>query len=155
MIFMLHEFVLAGRKVKLWQRQGESYSHVLMKALGYAMFVKKYPDLEIETPVDLRYTPDLFVVGEDREFKFWGECGQNSIRKTVWLLKHTRTEKLVLFKIGQNTDSLIKLLREEIEEKYRPPERVSLINFVKEIVDLTATKQIEKVSKDWYAETEI
>src|SRR5689334_17536819 len=107
MIFMLHEFVLAGRKIKLWQRQGESYGHVLMKALGYTMFVKQYPDLAIETPVDLRYKPDLIVLGEDREFKFWGECGQNSIRKTVWLLKHTRTEKLVLFKIGQQTDSLI------------------------------------------------
>jgi hypothetical protein len=153
MIFMLHEFVLAGRKVKLWQRPGESYQHILMKALGYAMFVKKYPTLEIETSVNLRYKPDLVVFNEHREFKFWGECGQNSIRKTVWLLKHTRTEKLVLFKIGQNTDSLIKQLRAEIKVKYRPPQRVSLINFVKEIIDLTATKQIEKVSKDWYSET--
>ncbi|HRH45750.1 MAG TPA: hypothetical protein PKY82_29180 [Pyrinomonadaceae bacterium] len=152
---MLHEFVLAGQKVKLWQRPGESYQHILMKALGYAMFVKQYPNLEIEIKVDLRYKPDLVVFNENREFEFWGECGQNSIRKTVWLLKHTRTEKLVLFKIGQNTDSLIKQLQTEIEEKYRPPGRVQLINFVKEIADLTATKQIEKVSRDWYRETEI
>lgn len=152
---MLHEFVLAGQKVKLWQRLGESYQHILMKALGYAMFVKQYPNLEIEIKVDLRYKPDLVVFNENREFEFWGECGQNSIRKTVWLLKHTRTEKLVLFKIGQNTDSLIKQLQTEIEEKYRPPGRVQLINFVKEIADLTATKQIEKVSRDWYRETEI
>lgn len=152
---MLHEFVLAGQKVKLWQRPGESYQHILMKALGYAMFVKQYPNLEIEIKVDLRYKPDLVVFSANRDFKFWGECGQNSIRKTVWLLKHTRTEKLVLFKIAQNTDSLIKQLQTEIEEKYRPSGRVQLINFVKEITDLTATKQIEKVSRDWYRETEI
>jgi len=152
---MLHEFVLAGQKVKLWQRPGESYQHILMKALGYAMFVKQYPNLEIEIKVDLRYKPDLVVFSANREFKFWGECGQNSIRKTVWLLKHTRTEKLVLFKIGQNTDSLIKQLQTEIEAKYRPSGRVKLINFVKEIMDLTANKQIEKVSRDWYRETEI
>lgn len=152
---MLHEFILAGKKVKLWQRTGESYQHILMKALGYAMFVGKYPDLEIETKVNLRYKPDLIVYSDDRDFKFWGECGQNSIRKTVWILKHTRTEKMVLFKIGLNTDSLIKQLREEIEEKYRLKGRLSLINFVSEIVDLTADKQIEKVSKDWYLETEI
>lgn len=152
---MLHEFVLAGNKVKLWQRVGESYQHVLMKALGYAMFVDEYPDLEIEIRVNLRYKPDLIVFSETRDFKFWGECGQNSIRKTVWLLKHTRTEKLVLFKIGQNTESLVKQLREEIEAKYRLAGRVRLINFVSEIMDLTATKQIEKVSKDWYSETEI
>lgn len=152
---MLHEFVLAGKKVKLWQRLGESYQHVLMKALGYAMFVNDYPNLEIETTVDLRYKPDLVVFSETRDFKFWGECGQNSIRKTAWLLKHTRTEKLVLFKIGQNNESLIKQLRAEIEAKYRPTGRVLLINFVSEIINLTATKQIEKVSRDWYSETEI
>lgn len=152
---MLHEFVLASQKIKLWQRHGESYQHVLMKALGYAMFVETYPNLEIETKVDLRYKPDLVVFGANREFKFWGECGQNSIRKTVWLLKHTRTEKLVLFKIGLNTESLIKQLRAEIAPKYRPSGRVSLINFVSEIMDLTATKQIEKVSRDWYSEMEI
>lgn len=152
---MLHEFVLAGNKVKLWQRHGESYQHVLMKALGYAMFIEKYPKLEIETKVDLRYKPDLVVFGENREFKFWGECGQNAIRKTVWLLKHTRTEKLVLFKIGLNTESLIKQLRDEIDAKYRPAGRVLLINFVSGIMDLTATKQIEKVSRDWYLERDI
>lgn len=119
------------------------------------MFVGKYPDLEIETKVNLRYKPDLIVYSDDRDFKFWGECGQNSIRKTVWILKHTRTEKMVLFKIGLNTDSLVKQLREEIEEKYRPKGRLSLINFVSDIVNLTADKQIEKVSKDWYLETEI
>ncbi|MEK7725033.1 MAG: hypothetical protein AAB336_11820 [Acidobacteriota bacterium] len=152
---MLHEFILVGNKVKVWQRTGESYQHILMKALGYAMFVGKYPDLEIETSVNLRYKPDLIVFSEERNFKFWGECGQNSIRKTVWILKHTRTEQMVLFKIGQNVNSLIKQLREEIQEKYRPSGRISLINFVSDIVNLTATKQIEKVSKDWYSETVI
>lgn len=119
------------------------------------MYVGKYPDLEIETSVNLRYKPDLIVFSEDRNFKFWGECGANSIRKTVWILKHTRTEQLVLFKIGMNTESLIKQLRTEIEEKYRPKGRISLINFVSEIVNLTANKQIEKVSRDWYSETQI
>ena len=152
---MLHEFGLSGKKIKLWQKTGESYQHILMKALGYAMFVGKYPDLEIETAVNLRYKPDLIVLSEDRQFKFWGECGLNSMRKTAWLLKHTQTEKFVLFKIGQNVDSLIKQLREEIEEKYRPSGRISLVNFVSDIVNLTATKQIEKVSKDWYSEIEI
>jgi hypothetical protein len=152
---MLHEFILAGRKIKLWQRTGESYQHILMKALGYAMFVGEYPDLQVETAVNLRYKPDLIVFSNDRSFEFWGECGANSIRKTVWILKHTRTEKLVLFKIGMNAESLIKQLRAEIEPKYRPSGRIVLINFVSEIVNLTADKQIEKVSKDWYSETEI
>ena len=40
---MLHDFQLTGERVRLWQRPGESYEHILMKALGYAMFIGKYP----------------------------------------------------------------------------------------------------------------
>jgi len=152
---MLHDFHLAKRRARLWQRAGESFEHILMKALGYAMFVGEYPHLEIETKVGLRYKPDLIAQNENGEFDFWGECGQNSIRKTRWILKHTRTEKLVLFKIGCNAEQLIKQLREEIPAKYRAGNKLILINFVPEIAGLTATRQIEKVSREWFSETVI
>ncbi len=152
---MLHDFNLAGNRVRLWQRTGESYEHILMKALGYAMFVREFPTLEIEIKVGLRYKPDLIARDAAGNFLFWGEAGANSIRKTSWILKHTRTEKLVLFKIGQNVKTLIEQLREVIPAKYRADSRFMLINFVKDIVDLTASKQIEKVSSDWFTEYKI
>lgn len=152
---MLHDFQLAGERVRLWQRPGESYEHVLMKALGYAMFVKKYPRLEIEKTVNLRYKPDLIVQNGERDFEFWGECGQNAIRKTHWILKHTRTEKLALFKIGINAEQLVKQIHTEIPEKYRQKNRLILINFVNNIVKLTESKQIAKVSQDWFSEWKI
>jgi hypothetical protein len=152
---MLHDFQLAKRKVRLWQRSGESYEHILMKALGYAMFAEKYPTLEIEVRVGLRYKPDLVARDATGEFLFWGEAGANSLRKTAWLLKHTRTKTLALFKIGQSANQIVAQLREEIPAKYRANERLILINFVSDIVNLTAAKQIEKVSKDWFTETKI
>ncbi len=152
---MLHDFNLAGKRVRLWQRTGESYEHVLMKALGFAMFVGNYSNLEIETKLGLRYTPDLIALSEKSDYAFWGECGLNSIRKTHWILKHTRTEKMVLFKIGFNAESLRKQLREEIPEKYRADGRLQIINFVSKIVKLTESKQIAKVSKDWFSKFEI
>jgi len=152
---MLHDFNLAGKRIRLWQRIGESYEHILMKALGYAMFVGKYPNLEIETKLGLRYTPDLIAFNAKIDFSFWGECGQNSIRKTHWILKHTRTDEMVLFKIGINAEQLIKQIREEIPQKYRADGRLKLINFCNNIVKLTETKQIEKVEKDWFDEFEI
>jgi len=152
---MLHDFQLAGERVRLWQRPGESYEHVLMKALGYAMFARKYPRLEIEKVVGLRYKPDLIVQNGERDFDFWGECGQNAIRKTHWILKHTRTEQFALFKISANAEQLVKQVREEIPEKYRPKNRLILINFVNNIVKLTESKQIAKVSQDWFSETKI
>jgi hypothetical protein len=103
----LHIFELAGRDVRLWQRVGETYGHVLLKALGYAMFVEDYPRLEIERGVGLRYKPDLVELNEatgrrmraGARIRFWGECGLVTMRKVAWLLKHGDTERLVLFKI--------------------------------------------------------
>ncbi len=152
---MLHDFNLAGKRVRLWQKNGESYEHILMKALGFAMFVGEYSNLEIETKLGLRYTPDLIAFDAKNDYAFWGECGLNSIRKTHWILKHTRTEQMILFKIGFNTVSLIKQLREEIPEKYRANGRLRIINFVNKVVKLTESKQIAKVSKDWFEEFEI
>lgn len=150
---MLHDFQLAGRRMRLWQRQGESDEHVLMKALGFAMFVEQFPTLEIEVKIGLRYKPDLIARNAAGEFLFWGECGSNSLRKTNWILKHARAERLVLFKINQNVEPLVKQLREEIPPKYRGQNRLVLINFVGGIVDLTASKQIEKVPEIWFSET--
>lgn len=152
---MLYDFELRGRRVRLWQRPGESYEHILMKALGFVMFVDEFPNLEIEVKVGLRYKPDLVAQNERGEFIFWGECGANSVRKTVWLLKHARVEKLVLFKIGQNVRQLIEQLREEIAPRYRVNGKLSLINFNSDIVHLTADRKIDFISSDWYSETKI
>lgn len=150
---MVHDFQLAGRRARLWQRPGESYEHVLMKALGYAMFVEDFPEMEIEKKVGLRYKPDLVAVGENNKFVFWGEAGDNSFRKTFWLLKHAPVEKLVLFKIARSETQFLKQLRSEIPPKYRADGKLVLVNFVSRIKDLTASKQIEKVSKDWFTRT--
>lgn len=152
---MLYDFELKGRRVRLWQRTGESYEHILMKALGFVMFVDDFPNIEIEKRVGLRYKPDLVAQNESGEFIFWGECGANSVRKTVWLLKHARVEKLVLFKIGQNVRQLIEQLREEIAPRYRVNEKLSLINFNNDIVELTAERKIDFIPSDWYTETKI
>lgn len=148
---MLHDFQLAGERIRLWQRTGESYEHILMKALGYAIYVQKFPHLEIETKVGLRYKPDLVARDTANNFLFWGEAGENSMRKTRWLLKHANVGQLVLFKIGINSEQLAKQLRVEIPAKYRSSEKLVLINFVSGIVELTADKQIEKVSPDWFS----
>lgn len=152
---MQHTFELKNQRKRLWQRRGESYGHVLMKALGYAMYVGRYPHLEIEARVGLRYKPDLVARREKREFEFWGECGQNTIRKTAWLLKHTRTKEFALFKIGFNAEPLVEQLRRGIPRRYRPDKRLVLINFVGDVIGLTVDKKIEKVPDEWFEKFEI
>ena len=96
-----------------------------MKALGYAMFVGEYPQLEIELHVGLRYKPDLVARGAGdghaagARFAFWGECGMVTMRKVAWLLKHGQVARLVLFKTGCSAAALAR----ELREATRPRER--------------------------------
>ena len=147
---MLYDFELAGRRVKLWKRLGESYEHILMKALGYAMYVEQYPGLEIEARVGLRYRPDLVARDTTGRFLFWGECGAASLRKTVWLLKHSGTARLVLFKIDSNIGQLAEELRSAVPQRSRPLGRALLINFRPEIVSLTMERRVARVEENWY-----
>ena len=155
---MLYDFELAGRRVRLWQRPGETYGHVLMKALGCAMFVGEFPPLEIERHVGLRYKPDLVALGGeggDKRFAFWGECGMVSVRKVTWLLKHGGVERLVLFKIDVNAGALVEELRSAIGARYRPKGRLSLVNFACDIDAGAAERRVARVPRDWYATTEV
>ena len=155
---MHYDFELAGRRVRLWQRLGEGYGHVLLKALGYAMFVGEFPALEIERRVGLRYKPDLVAQndeGGERRFAFWGECGMVSMRKVAWLLKHGGAARLVLFKIDTNVVALSAELRGAVESRYRPAGRLQVVNFNADIVEQTSNRKIARVPPIWYTKTEI
>lgn len=150
---MLHDFDLAGRRVRAWQRPGESYEHVLMKALGYAMYVAEFPTLEIEVEVGLRYKPDLVARGDATgggRFQFWGECGTVTMRKIAWLLKHGDVERLVIFKINYGVASLASELRAAIGDRYRPSGRLLVVNFVADIAARTTQRRIARVPQSWY-----
>lgn len=71
-----YHFRIAGQRVTLYKKNGESYEHVLMKALGHAMFRPRFPNLEIERRIGLRYKPDLVALNDLGRAEFWGECGQ-------------------------------------------------------------------------------
>jgi hypothetical protein len=153
---VLHDFELAGRRVRLWQRAGESYEHVLMKALGYAMFVGRYPQLEIERRVGLRYKPDLVALsdaparGEGRRFPFWGECGMVTVRKVAWLLKHGDIERLAVFKMTAAPRAWAEEVRAAVEPRHRQDGRAVLVNFVSDIVERTRTRRVARVPEEWY-----
>lgn len=147
----IFETATAGGKLRLWQAAGESYEHVLMKALAYTIFVSEHPDLQVE----VRYKSDLIAVASDGGFDLWVECGMVSIVKTRWLLKHSSAKRIIICKIGVGIDQLVKQMRSEIPSKYRSASRLSIYNFVSDIRNLTASKQIAKVSSDWYTVTQV
>jgi hypothetical protein len=153
---MLHDFELAGRRVRLWQRRGETFEHVLLKALGFAMYVGEYPQLEIELPVGLRYKPDLVALNEGptpragARFLFWGECGLVTMRKVAWLLKHGDAERVVLFKLNRGVHPLARELRDAVGERYREGGRLQLVNFAADVTERAASRRVERVPESWY-----
>ena len=117
------------------------------------MHVGEFARLEVERSVGLRYKPDLVAIEPGGELSFWGECGLITVRKTTWLAKHSGAKRLTLFKINHDVAQLTEQLRGVIEPKYREGRRMRVVNFVNHIKDLTASRQIAKVSADWYTET--
>ena len=143
---------IAGERLTLYKRAGESYEHVLMKALGYAMYHPSYPGLEIERRLGLRYKPDLVALNETQQITFWGECGSVSFRKIAWLAKHSHAQRIVIFKFAQTLQAVsqwIQSLQAEVESRYRPANRLSLINFDASVID-QVDKEINEVPTNWY-----
>jgi len=149
-----YHFRIAGQRVTLYKKNGESYEHVLMKALGYAMFRPQFPKLEIERRIGLRYKPDLIALDETGKAEFWGECGQVSLRKVVWIAKHSGARQLALFKFNIAADHFIARVRQQVEARYRPPSRIRLFNF-DSIVMQEAGEEFSEVLESWYERFDI
>ena len=149
-----YHFRIAGERLTLHKKCGESYEHVLLKALGYAMFRPRYPRLEVEKRIGLRYKPDLISLDDHGKAEFWGECGQVGLRKIAWLAKHSGARQIALFKFDIVARHFIEQVREEVDARYRPPSRISLFNF-KAIVIKEAGEQLDEIHQHWYEQYEI
>ncbi len=145
---------VAGERLTVYKKNGESYEHVLMKCLGYAMFRPLYPKLEIEKRIGLRYKPDLIALDDYGKAEFWGECGHVGLRKVVWLAKHSGAKRIALFKFNIAARHFIEQLRAEIEPRYRPPLRITLFNFDPIVVE-EVTEEIDEIPTHWRETYEI
>ena len=76
-----------GRQIVLLKKPIERTEHVWMKALIWALYLARYPDLAIEIPVGDRYKPDVVQLGPGGRPVFWGEAGKVGVEKTRTLLK--------------------------------------------------------------------
>lgn len=157
----LYHFRIAGTSLKLYKRVGESYEHVLMKALGYALFHTAYPSLEVERDLGWRYTPDLVALDARGNIDFWGECGSVGLRKIAWLAKHSRAGQLAFFKFGlaaQSAAGFVAQIRSEVPERYRPDSRLVLINFAAARIDESLREtgtEIAEIPAAWYQQYDI
>lgn len=157
----LYHFCIYGTRLKLYKRVGESSEHVLMKALGYGLFHKTYPALEIERDLGGRYKPDLVALNEQAGIDFWGECGSVGLRKIGWLAKHSGAKQIAFLKWGLTVmaaKSFIGQIQDEVRQRYRPDSRLVLINFAPELIEESlreAETAIIEIPDRWYQQYDI
>jgi uncharacterized protein YaeQ len=147
-------FHVGDERITLHKKSGESYEHVLMKALGYALYRPQFPQLEIERRIGGRYKPDLIALDKQGKPEFWGECGKVGLRKVAWLAKHSGAQQVVLFKFDITADFFLAQVRAEIEQRYRAAGRLQLYNFSRVILE-EAGERLDDVPPHWFTRYDI
>jgi hypothetical protein len=87
-----------GQQVVFVKRAHEHATHVLMKALLWALYLPTYPDIVVEIAIGDRYKPDLVALEPGGSPRFWGEAGQVSVAKIRSLTRRYRATHFALAK---------------------------------------------------------
>ena len=75
-----------------------------------------------------------------------------TVRKVAWLLKHGGVARQIIFKIDGGVRMLASELCAAIEQCYRPPHRLLIINFVADITLRAAGRRIAGVPHSQYTQ---
>ncbi len=81
-----------GQHIVVVRGTHERFTHPLMKALLWAMYLPAYPNCSIEIHLDDKYRPDVVAFAPEDALRsgapvFWGEAGQVSTHKIEALLR--------------------------------------------------------------------
>jgi hypothetical protein len=106
----------------------EGGTHVLTKALLWALYLPDYPDLSVETPIGHRYKPDLVTLDENGKPEFWAEAGKVGARKLRTLVRRFRSTHLVFAKWNMNLVPLQKMVNKELPFTHRKSP-IDLVSF--------------------------
>jgi hypothetical protein len=123
-----------GQTLVLVKRPIESAEHVLQKALLWALYLPRYPELRVEVPLPQpsRYKPDLLAlqldIGGQPEPIFWGECGEVAVEKLRFLLSRYRRTHFVFSKWNTRLDPFAELISRAMPDNRRSAP-VELIGF--------------------------
>ena len=99
-LFLRRKWTLRAhdRQVVFVKKSYESDTHVLMKALLWALYLPAYQNLTVEIAVDDRYKPDVVALGVRGEPIFWGEAGAVTTAKIRSLARRYRNTHFALAK---------------------------------------------------------
>lgn len=123
-----------GRQVVFVKKPYESATHVVMKALLWALYLPQYPDLTVEIAIGDRYKPDVVALDAQGEPRFWGEAGDVTTAKIRSLARRYRHTHFALAKWGTRLDPLADIVAEAVSGLKRTAP-FDLISFPADAVD--------------------
>lgn len=108
--------ILSRRKWKLYAHDqhiivvkgtAEKFTHPLMKALLWALYMPQYPNISIEIRIGDKYKPDVVAFEPDSELGgsppiFWGEAGQVGADKIKSIARRYRETHFAVAKWDVN-----------------------------------------------------
>lgn len=121
-------FEAHGRKAVFVKKPVEHMRHVLMKALLWALYLPRFPELRIEVAIGTRYKPDLVAIDAGAQPLFWAEAGRVSDRKMRALVKRYRHTHFAFAKWNERLAPVEKKLADAIAGTRRSAP-VELISF--------------------------
>ncbi len=107
------------RRIVLVKRPRERDTHVLMKALLWALYLPEYPNLMVEVAVGDRYKPDVVALNRRGEPCFWGEAGQIGVDKIRSLARRYRCTHFAIAKWDARLEPLAAIVGEILTGLHR------------------------------------
>jgi hypothetical protein len=104
-----------GKQVVFVKRSNERTTHVLMKALLWALYLPEYPDLLVEVSVGDRYKPDVVALDQLGQPLFWGEAGQVGVKKIRSLARRYRSTHFAVAKWDTSLELLLSTVTDALE----------------------------------------
>jgi hypothetical protein len=141
------------QQIVLVKRAYERSTHVIMKALLWALYLPQYPGLVVEVAVGDRYKPDVVALDHEGRPRFWGEAGQVGAKKIRSLARRYRGTHLAIAK----WDTRLDLVQETVEEVLATLDRsapTDLISFpadsAERFIDVDGYIDVVHDEIDWF-----
>jgi uncharacterized protein YaeQ len=117
------------RSLTLFKHKGEPMEHVLLKALGYALFASLYENLEVDAHLNFKYQPDIVALDATGEPELWIQCGAPDADRLEYALKHTRASRVILITQAPALEPIVQDLKKKIHYRYTN-HRLEVICFI-------------------------
>lgn len=142
-----YHFRLDGHSQTVFKPKERPYTDVLLKALGYAVLVDRYPDLEVNPPPYRKHQADLMARDAAGEPVLWVYASDPNWDELLYVIRHVSPREVVILRLAEESAPFMEKLRRHVH--YRHRSALSVVTFPMDVTYLVDLDHLY-VSPDWY-----